>query len=77
MTITTGPTRRDDQVQGTLDLIQDHRRVRNVRGCSGCAWRPVRPGYASDPEATARRHEQFNRHLAELIVDDLTENGAL
>lgn len=64
----TAPQHFEQRVAVALDVIQDHRRIRNVRGCTGCDWRPERPGYASDPDATIRRHQQFNRHLAELIV---------
>lgn len=62
-----GPT--TSPVEVVLEVIQSHRRVRNVRACTGCGWRPERPGYASDPDDTRRRHDQFNRHLAELIVE--------
>lgn len=58
-----------------LDVIADHRRVRNVRSCSakGCEWRPARPGSTSDPEATLRRHAAFNEHLASIIVERMAE----
>jgi len=61
-----------EQITRALDIIQDHRRVRNVRGCTGCDWKADRPGYASDPVDTLRRHQQFNEHLARLIVDAVT-----
>lgn len=56
-----------------LDVIQDHRRVNNVRRCSGhgCAWRPVAAGRNGDPDAMLARHRQFNEHLANLIVRSL------
>lgn len=53
-------------------ILQDHRRVRNVRACTACAWRPDRPGYASNPEDTLRRHADFNAHLAAVIVQALS-----
>lgn len=72
--MTAAPPDTETRVQLALAVIQDHRRVRNVRACSadGCTWKPQRPGYASDPAATLRRHEQFNEHLARLIVDAVT-----
>lgn len=58
-----------------LDVIADHRRVRNVRSCSstGCAWRPTRSGSTSDPEDTRQRHAQFNEHIADLITERLAQ----
>lgn len=60
------------RVARALDIIEAHRRVRNVRGCTGCRWKAARPGYASDPEDTLRRHADFNEHLARLIVEAVT-----
>lgn len=53
-----------------LDVIQEHRRINNVRSCSGhgCDWHPVSPGRNGHPESMLRRHRQFNEHLANLIV---------
>lgn len=58
-----------------LDVIAEHRRVRNVRSCSakGCDWRPAHPGSTSDPEATLRRHAAFNEHLASVIVERMAQ----
>ena len=63
---------REQLVVAALRYIDHHRRLRNVRACSGCDWTPTRPGYASDPEDTLRRHADFNEHLARLIVDAVT-----
>lgn len=62
------PELQEQQVEAALNIIHHHRRLRNVRRCSGCDWRPTHPGYASDPNDTLRRHRSFNEHLARLIV---------
>jgi hypothetical protein len=54
------------------ELLNQHRRLRNVRGCSACSWTPEHPGNTDAPEATRRRHEAFNAHLARLITEAIT-----
>lgn len=63
------PSTRADAEVAVLAVLSLHRRARNTRACTGCHWTPDTAGGTSDGEATRRRNEDFNTHLAALITD--------
>lgn len=53
-------------------VLAEHRRELQARACTGCVWlAPAGTRQTGDPEATRRRHDAFNAHLARHVADRL------